>query len=172
MLILPESVDRQLRLEAALDQDRLMAEKTHAVAVALSQLDDRLILVPPSAPRVDGMLPGYWYVVRRNDEGKATYWPVDDPHTGEPIEPGSGFVERFRAMNAWERRVEEDRARARVQAKRDREHAEAQLRGEMRDEMLVRAKAKLQPGVSFSDGPWAWRHKHRHKTTRGGVLLP
>lgn len=155
-----------------MDQDWLMAEKTHAVAVALSQLDDRLILVPPSAPRVEGMLPGYWYAVRKNDDGKATYWPVDDQRTGEPIEPDSGFVERFRAMNTWERRVEEDRARKRVQAKKDAEHAQAQLRGEVRDEMLVRAKAKLQPGVSFSDGPWAWRHGKRHKKTPGGVVLP
>lgn len=168
MLILPDSVERKLTLERALDQQRLVAEKTHRMAVALAQLDNRMILVPPTAPRVDGMLPGYWYVIRRNDMGKATYWPVDDERTGEPIEPDSAFIERMRGWNTWERRVEEDRARARAQALKDREDAKAQLDGELRDDMLTLAKSKMSPGVSFSDTPWAWRHNKR----KGGVILP
>ncbi len=153
--------------------NRVRAERTHAVAVELEKLDPRLQLIPPSRvdEQVEGMVPGYWHVVRLSDQGEAIYHVVDDPETGEPIEPDSGLVERFRAMNTWDRRAEEDRAKERARVLRARQHAAEQLRGEIRDDLYLNAKAMMAPGIRFG-GSWAAKHGQRHKASKGGVILP
>lgn len=152
-VVLPDHVRHNLERE-------LMAERHGAwfwFDRALKDIDPRLSLIKakPNA-MAPGMKPNYWHVKRHNDAPAPDTYITIEGVLGEFIEPSSGWLDRFRADDAWNNggwdameKKWAQRAAARV---RDRA-----LKSEERvDEFNTRVKAIDNPGVSMAPG-WTYR---------------
>lgn len=125
----------------------------------LKEIDPNLELVrvKENSPGAPNMKPGFWHA-RITDPvtGWKDYFPLTGP-TGEFSEPHSGHLESFRrgdlrAPGA----MEERRRRWAAEEETNRKAAEA-AKLAAREEFALRLKAKVNPGVSFSDTAWTNR---------------
>lgn len=106
-----------------------------------------------------GLVPARWHI-RYHDRDKgamACYLPWTGP-MGEYREPDSSMVEWLRRMNLQGRDMQEEIRRARARRQRQQAAALQAVRDEAKEHFVGVAKAKLNPGVSFSDArPWTNR---------------
>jgi hypothetical protein len=123
----------------------------------LRQIDPRLELVKATEhPQSTDLTPGYWHVVRHNEPpAPDTYIAIKGDH-GEFIEPSTGWLERFRADDAWSNGGWAELTKRWAKREQARERDKQRVREERVEEIADRIKAQ-NPGVSFSDTPWTYR---------------
>lgn len=111
------------------------ARRVMGVREALRGIDSRLDLFLCTQEDPDNELhAGYWYVVRRNDNGTTACWQVQTPE-GKFREPDDQIVEAFRKMDRdtiWTFKDEQERKRRakKRDAQRRREDAYERLKDE------------------------------------------
>lgn len=148
-LILPPSVAFDLERERMVERHARLAWFDRQ----LKEIDTLLELVKASEhAAAPGMEPGYWHVHRRNEQTIDSYVPIKGP-VGEFVEPSSGWLDRFRADDAWSNGGW-DELKRRWDA---REAARAKDKRQRRDDKIVefaeRLKAHSDPSIRFG-GTW------------------
>lgn len=86
------------------------------------------------------LLPGHWYIRRRNPETLDSYWPLCGLH-GEYREPGEWMLEELKAADLWNPRVHRSRKEAGERLRTARRRAKAREAEQRRDEMALAATA-------------------------------
>lgn len=123
----------------------------------LRQIDERLelVFIPSHAdPGATGCRPGYFHVVRRNDNAPWSIMVVEGDN-GEPVEPTSRLFEKLRESDLWNpnvmRRVREKERRAEEAAEREKIREREARQGEIQE----RWDAVTRTQVSMNrDTPW------------------
>jgi hypothetical protein len=86
------------------------------------------------------LLPGHWYIRRRNPETVDSYWPLCGDE-GEYREPGEWMLRDLEAADLWNPRVHRDKEEARRRLREARRRAKAREVESRRDEMALAARA-------------------------------
>ncbi len=105
-----------------------------------------------------GMTPGFWHVKRNNGPGVIdSYVPITNPD-GSFAEPSSGWLERFRADDAWTNGGWDAMVKRWDRRQRDLDAQKERERQDRVQEIAERVKAIGNPGVSMTDAkPWSYR---------------
>jgi hypothetical protein len=109
--------------------------------------------------------PNRWHLIRRNPDAPVTLTAITGPN-GEYVEPGSGVYELVQRMDLQNNRVRSDMERRRLEEQREKERTQERKREEMREEVADRIKAKLNPGVSFTNQGRGWKQRAAARTQR------
>lgn len=157
-LFLPPNVARELlderrQFAAAIDRESYKDEVCHQWDKELSRLDPLLEMVRAREVFVIGtpLTPGYYHVVRRNENAAPSVFPVRGPD-GEFIHPPGRLLEQLKTMDLQDTRVERMRARLQRAADEQEERRLERARQERREELRDRVSALRDVRVSFNDG--------------------
>lgn len=163
-IVLPEIVQQNLALEAALE--RVEAARARAgiykwFEQELKQIDSRLSL---QRARTDvsepGLVPGYWHVMRDNSEFGApnSVYPIMD-HEGGFLEPSSAVLEHLRRNDLQRRGALDDLRKMEEKVRQDMARAKERLHEDKITEMADRIKAYDSPGVSLAKTGQGWSYR-------------
>lgn len=142
----------------------LVAEKQGLVEEwdkVLSGIDPHLsIFFAPEWANVAGVTPGRYHVLWNAPGVVPTVLPVTGPN-GEFVEPGSSMLDLLHRSEMWNATAGRERARKERLLAAAKERASLREREDLREEFRDRAKARFNPGVSFSDTGWKYRASAR-----------
>lgn len=125
----------------------------------LKQISPYLELVKAhSQARHPALRPGFWHVLYRPPAGVPTILVHEGPD-GEYREPDSGLLEMLRRSDLWSDRSIRERERIDRMLEQSRQRRIEREREERIDEVRQRAKAAVNPGVSFTRVPGGWSYR-------------
>lgn len=116
----------------------------------LKSIDPRLSLVLCDGEhRADSLRAGFYYILRKNDDGTVTFWEVSG-RNGEFCEPSEAHLEALRKVDASrtnQRAEREAERRRKERAKEHRKEFDAGERQERMKELLEhRLRLQVRPG--------------------------
>lgn len=112
---------------------------------------------PPNA-KYPGVKPGHWHVLRRPPVGQPTFIVHEGPN-GEFLDLDSSLFKRLRLGDMWSAERQRDREKAIRAAEKAQEREEERERQERVEEIMDRAKAAWNPGVSFANQGKGWGYR-------------
>lgn len=169
-VVLPEWVARNERRRQLLEANSPTHRHNEDWKVwnrLLREIDARLsyVFVPELEDPPPGVVPLRWHVVRVNEAGPDSYWPLLD-EDGQFREMGSRDVEDFKGRDLWDPAVRHELATLRRRRLESKERGRETKREARRDEIALNVKALESPGVSFGDGRWSNRPTGRRGRKR------
>jgi hypothetical protein len=161
MVLVPEWVARNERarqkLEARAGSSRHSQEWKHWNSL-LRDIDPRLsyVFVPMMDDPPVGVIPLRWHIVRVNESGPDSYWPLLDDN-GQYREIGSNDLEDFKGRDLWNSTVRHELATLRRRKAESKARAKETKREGRVDEIKANINALTRPSVLVSDVPWSNR---------------
>lgn len=156
-LLLPDHIIADLEREAEADAHIGRAREVDA---ELKALNHRLELVWVGERATSpGLVRCRWHVRRRDRDAGVmdAYFPIVGPD-GEYVEPTSQVVEMMRRNDLWKTDVRREVREHREARQREIEAQRKAASEENIENFALRAKAKINPGVSFNTArPWTNR---------------
>lgn len=105
-----------------------------------------------------GVKPGYWHILRRPPVGQPTFIVHETPDGGYR-DLDAGIFQALRDGDMWNAERQRDRDKMIRAAQRAEERQSEREREARIDEVLDRAKAAWNPGVSFANAGMGWSYR-------------
>lgn len=144
-LWLPEQAEASLHEEYS---SRAEARRVTDFTERLKAIDPRLRCYLHKEPDVEGLRQGFYYLIRRNDDGTTAVWEVQDE--GRFREPDEQDIQAFYATDLWKQGAKE-RLKGRAEAnRRERRRAAERTREQQREHLREKAAFAFRTQIPVS----------------------
>lgn len=157
-IVLPDWVARNHARRRIMEDQSSGLSQTRYWNPILEQIDHRLELVMVGRwdDHPGGVIPYRWHILRRNEAGPDSYWPIVGPNDSFR-EMGSDVIEDFKGRDLWNPTVRHEVETVRRRRAASEERAKETRKEARVGEIAMNIKAMDSPGVPFNDVRWSAR---------------